>query len=187
MKIIGVVGKSGSGVGELLKKVGGGDCEFFDFGEETEKLLASGEEGYRQVINFFGEEFLLKNGKLNIKKLRKFVYGNFHKLRIFQFLMEPLLFNHLQKKLDESEKSVCIVTLPGLVEWGGVRQFEKLLWLDCSEELLMSEFSKKKLLIEAEKFVESERKLFVKPDLPMVVCKSIEELLVEVEKSIKSV
>lgn len=183
MHIVAIVGKSGSNLAEMLAELNIGKVEIFDFAREREKLLEPGEEGYRQVINYFGEEFLYKDGWLNLAKFWKFVYQDYHKLRIFEFLMEPLLFNQLHKREKASGRHGGLIFLPGLVDLALYKTFNSVIWLDLpKDQLILNLNNVEKPLVAAEKMCEIEEKLFPKPEHPMIVCKSKEELIKQVEK-----
>jgi dephospho-CoA kinase len=90
---------------------------------ELEKLLAPEQEGYRQVVNYFGEDFRLKGGKLNIRKLERFVNEDIHKKKIFQVLMEPVFYNFLQSELDAFAEDSFAVFIPEPVQQKLLQRF----------------------------------------------------------------
>lgn len=182
MKILAIVGKSGSNKEKLLQSIDWEKVELFDFGNETEQLLKSGDEGHRQIMNYFGEEYLYKDGRVNLNKLWKFIYQDFHKLKIFNFLMEPLLFNQIQKKLDGTSKQFCLVLLPGLVEINNYQRFDEIFWLDLDKEAVLLNLRGKSLPVSAEKYLDTQSRLFLKPARPMILCKTKDELVDQVEK-----
>lgn len=187
MHTVAVVGKSGSDLAGILESCDLGKIEIFDFAREREKLMEPNQEGYRQVINYFGEEFLYKDGWLNLNKLWKFIYGDFHKLRIFEFLMEPLLVNELHKREKSSGRRGFLVFLPGLVDQNLYEKFGNVFWLDLSQEQLLKNLRVGDWPAAAEKLWDAEARLFLKPKSHIIVCKSQEELREEVEKWLRFV
>ena len=187
MYTLAIVGKSGSNLQKILEDLNIGKIELFDFVEEQKKLMEPGEEGYRQVINYFGEEFLYKDGWLNLTKFWRFIHQDFHKLKIFDFLMEPLLFNQLQKREKSSNRKGGIILMPGLVELSLYEKFSQIFWLDLPKENLIANLSLEIAPMAAEKLWEAESRLFLKPEQPMIICKSQEELVEQVEKWLRFV
>jgi len=187
MQILAIVGKSGTDKEKLLHSLDLSQIEIFDFARETEQLLKTGDEGHRQILNYFGEEFLYKDGRVNLNKLWKFVYLDFHKLKILNFLLESILFNQLQKRLDGSAKKACIVLLPGLAGIEHYTKFNNAIWLDFPDDQLLPNLRGRKLPVPAEKYLDTQNRLFLKPPTPLLICQNKEELIDQVEKWLKFV
>ncbi len=135
----------------------------FDFDEELQKLLAFGQEGYRQVWNYFGEEFFDKKGHLKKAKFWRFVYQDYHKLKILYFLMEPLLLNQLQKFKDSVTVPTIIVFAPGLVDNKSYDGLGNICWLNWPEAEQIADLDGLKPPVPAEQFVRINRQLFPLP------------------------
>jgi dephospho-CoA kinase len=181
MQILAIVKAYGEAKQQVLKVLDLEKTEFFDFDLETDKLLVSGGEGYRQIVNYFGEEFLTKGSEINQRKLWKFVYQDHHKLRIFNFLLEPLLLNELQKIKDISTKEALVVFMPGLVDLSAYGNFKNILWLDWPKDQQLQQVSGLKLPVLEDKFWDVNSRLFVRPDLPMKISKSSQTLQEDIE------
>lgn len=181
MEILAVVKIFGGAKKVVLNILDGQQVDCFDFDTETDKLLQPGQEGYRQIVNFFGEQFLRKNGQINFRKLWKFVYQDHHKLRIFNYLMEPLLFNELQKIKDFSKKSALIIFLPGLVDLQAYKNFNNILWLDWPRDQQFKEMADLDLPVDIEKLWEAQSRLFLRPDITMKISKSRQSLPEDIE------
>lgn len=99
--ILGVTGYLGSGKStalDFLKKHG---FACIDADKIVHDLYESGNDGWRKIKDFFGEEFLTKdNGKVNRSKLRKVVFNNAPKLRILEKIIHPLVFNEMRKRIQ---------------------------------------------------------------------------------------
>jgi dephospho-CoA kinase len=98
-----------------------------DFDSVLPAMMEPGQEGYRQVLNFFGEEYLLKSGKINLNKLRKFISDNEHKIRIFHFMMEPVFLNLLQELSDRDSEKSFLVIMPRLVSPKNISRFDSVI------------------------------------------------------------
>src|SRR5579883_2532813 len=97
--VLGIAGYIGSGkttVGRIFEELG---AEFIDADKVVDELYQKGEDGYRKILSFFGEEYFKKNGELNRKKLAQAVFGDPKKLRILHDLIHPLVTNLIQKKI----------------------------------------------------------------------------------------
>ena len=165
-KVIGIAGLSGSGksvLADLLVKNG---AEHFDGKVILEALMVPGEEGHRQIINFFGDEFLLKSGRLNQKKLWKYVYTDWHKLKILDFILQPLLIDRFQKLLDVSKADLVVMEMVGFVDTHWQKLINEWIWIERGN------YPGKQLLqidpiinLSVERILEVQKSLYVKPDI----------------------
>jgi dephospho-CoA kinase len=112
-----IVGFMGGTEDDLAFYLSGKEKEFtkiVDFNQTINDLIEPGEEGYRQIINYFGEEFLKADLRINTRKLWRFIGVDIHKKRIFHLLMEPIFFNYLQTLSDAKMDMKIMVILPEL-------------------------------------------------------------------------
>ena len=128
IQVFAILGVSRDAKLEALAEVK--NIDIFDFQDELDKLLEVGQEACRQVGNYFGDEFLKKDGSLRAKKLWKFVMSDFHKLRIFYHVVEPILLNQLQNLKDSTSKEKIIVLMPGLLNTSVLGKFDQIVYLD---------------------------------------------------------
>ncbi|MBT3704877.1 dephospho-CoA kinase [Candidatus Peregrinibacteria bacterium] len=107
--ILGICGHPGSGKSEVLKILQGKGWYVIDADEVVHRLYEKGRPGQRKVVDFFGDEFISKDGSVNRSKLRKVVFSDFKKLKILNVLIHPLVFNEISKelyKLDEEKVAI---------------------------------------------------------------------------------
>jgi dephospho-CoA kinase len=98
-----------------------------------ETSLWPGNEGYRQIINFFGKEFVDAKGFLKLNKLFEFLYEDPNKLKIFNFSIYPVITNDVQKFLDEHAEENIVIEADTFAKnnWG--KFVDQLIWLDSVE------------------------------------------------------
>ncbi len=83
----------------------------FDLMEMEINLLKPRFEGYRQVLNYFGEQFLKQNRELNLIKFYNFIFSSHQKLRIYIFMISPILANEIVKFLDANKmKNILVIS-----------------------------------------------------------------------------
>ncbi len=135
--IYGLSGYIGSGktlAASYLESVG---FLYISADEVINKIYEPGGEGYKKIYNFFGEEFILKCGNINRKKLAKFVFSDVNKLKILNGLIHPIVTRKIKNLLRDSSSSFIVVeavyldyrNLGGLVD--------KIVWIDSSEDKIM--------------------------------------------------
>lgn len=103
--VLGVCGKTASGKSEVLKVLAGLGWKVLDADKIVHDLYRSGREGQRRIADFFGEEFISKNGSVNRRKLLKVVFGDRKKLKILNALIHPLVINEIRKFIDSCADS----------------------------------------------------------------------------------
>ncbi|MGL5830670.1 MAG: dephospho-CoA kinase [Candidatus Altimarinota bacterium] len=166
------VGGFGTEMAELLEQKGFKKLIINDL---IESSLWPGNEGYRQIINFFGEEFLDNKGFIKLVKLFEFLYNDHNKLKIFNFSLYPIITNDVQKFLDVHVGENIVMEADNFAKnnWG--RFVDKLIWLQTDEELRRKRFAD--LGLEGSYFDKIERsynKLGYKPDWVDEELKNIE-------------
>lgn len=96
MKIIGIVGKQGSGKSTfaslLSKKL---NCQHIDVDKISHKALAQ-PEIISALCNEFGNQILNENGSINRKKMGEIVFVNKNKMKF----LEDLTYAYMQECLD---------------------------------------------------------------------------------------
>jgi dephospho-CoA kinase len=160
--VIGIAGWSGSGkssAGNFLEKLGAKKIDCFVL---LQNLFQPGEEGYRQIVNYFGEEFLLKSGKINQRKLWKFVYSDLHKLKILDFLLQPLLIDRCQKLIDSSECQIIVIEQIAFVDQNWNKIIDQKIWLE-RESMSFIEGKMTEFYLPLLNVLEIQKRLYTKP------------------------
>lgn len=140
--VLGISGFMGSGktaAGEFFQKLG---AHFIDADQVVDGLYQKGEDGYRKILSFFGEEYFKKNGELNRKKLAKDVFGDPKKLRILHDLIHPLVTTRVQKMIDQGGPGIFVVEATYFDKKHLRALIDGLLWLDCPRDVLLNRIRK---------------------------------------------
>jgi len=101
--ILGVCGNIASGKSTFLRVAEEQGWLVINSDKIVHELYSPGKEGQRRVSDFFGEEYIQKNGHVNRKKLGKIVFGDIKKLKILNALIHPLVINEIQKIIDKNK------------------------------------------------------------------------------------
>lgn len=134
--ILGVCGCIGSGKSEALKVLEKHGWFVIDADKIVRGLYGPGGAGQRKIADFFGEEFLRKDGSVNRLKLRKVVFSNVKKLKILNVLIHPLVFNEIGKILDKVDaEKVAIEAVYFEGKYLG-KIVDKLLLIDRSRRVI---------------------------------------------------
>lgn len=139
-KIIGIAGFICAGkteAGRFLETLG---ASFIDADEVVNNLYRKGNEGYRKMVNYFGDEFLKKDGELDRQKISRFVFEDRNKLTILNHLIHPLVTNEVQKLIDASGARTIFVEATYFEPKYLGRLVDEILWIESDKALLKQRF-----------------------------------------------
>lgn len=129
--VLGICGKIASGKSTVLsvfKKYG---WFAIDADKIVHELYKADMPGQRRIADFFGEEFMKKDGSVDRAKLRKVVFDNEKKLKILNKLIHPLVLAEVLKILSDAKdvKNIALEAIYfGDKVFGGV--IDKILVVD---------------------------------------------------------
>lgn len=104
MKVIGLTGNAGTGktsVARYLKSLG---AEVFEADAVAKKLTAPGEPLLSKIIEVFGPEYLLPDGSLDRKKMRRLIFTDPNARRKLEEITHPAIAAAIEKWLAELRK-----------------------------------------------------------------------------------
>lgn len=122
--LIGLTGNIASGkssVGKLLKENGLPVIEADRIGWE----ILERKEIIQEILDVFGN--ILKDGKVDRKKLGNIVFSNKRKLKIFNALVHPPLLQKLKREIDKRSGKVIVVNAALIFEWEIEHWFDKII------------------------------------------------------------
>lgn len=103
--IIGIFGPIGSGKSTVVGLFRERGYVSWDADEAVNKLYMSGGAGAKKIGEFFGYQFLVKDGSVSKKKLGRLVLSHPAKMRILEHIIHPLVVNDAQHWIDEQKKA----------------------------------------------------------------------------------
>lgn len=138
MGIGGYIGSGKSTAGVFFEKCG---ARFIDADKVVDELYQKGDDGFRKVISFFGDEYLTAAGELNRKKLAKAVFGDPKKLRILHDLIHPLVTNRIRKMVDQGSDKIFAVEATYFDKKHLQSLVDKVIWIECPKDILFERLS----------------------------------------------
>ena len=122
--LIGLTGNIASGkssVGKLLKENGLPVIEADRIGWE----ILERKEIIQEILDVFGN--ILKDGKIDRKKLGNIVFSNKRKLKIFNALVHPPLLQKLKREIEKRNGKIIVVNAALIFEWEIEHWFDKII------------------------------------------------------------
>ncbi|HEX6996732.1 MAG TPA: dephospho-CoA kinase [Gammaproteobacteria bacterium] len=102
------------------------------------EVVAPGEPGLTAVREAFGAEVLTATGELDRRKLRDIVFADEAQRRRLERILHPLIRARTLERLRALEAPYAIVAVPLLVETGFGKLVDRVLVVDCPEEVQLA-------------------------------------------------
>lgn len=136
---VGLTGGLASGksfVGQALAALG---CHLIQADELGHEVLLPGGEGYLDVAREFGPGILKVDGTIDRKRLAAEVFEKPEQLEKLNQLVHPHVFRRERELLEQFAKSdprgIVVVEAAIMIETGSYKTFDRVILVECSEEL----------------------------------------------------
>ncbi len=133
--LVGLTGGIGSGkstVSGCFSRLG---VDVIDADDIARALLAPGAPGLAPVLAAFGSDLLGADGALDRARLRRIVFADAAQRRRLEAILHPLVWQSIAESVAAAAGPYCIVSVPLLVETGSTGRVDRVLLIDCPEEL----------------------------------------------------
>jgi dephospho-CoA kinase len=132
---IGLTGGIGSGksvVSQLFSDLG---VPVIDTDQLSRELVTQGSPLLEEISKYFGKEILLKSGDLDRKQLRQIIFEDKEKKQRLEHLLHPQIKQSILKQLTKFGDTYVVIAVPLLLENNNYNFINRVLVIDCSEEL----------------------------------------------------
>jgi dephospho-CoA kinase len=99
------------------------------------EVVEPGETGLEQIVTHFGENTLNPDGTLNRKQMRNLVFDNSEARKELENILHPLIRKRSDEQLAKLSTPYAILSIPLLVETGLTSAVDRVLVVDCPEEI----------------------------------------------------
>lgn len=134
--VVGLTGGIGSGkttVAKLFETLGAG---LVDTDEIAHELTRAGQPAVEQIRRQFGPEYVDAEEGLQRSRMRALVFADAQARARLEAILHPLIRAAAAARVAGSSAPYVLLVVPLLVETGGYRrQVERVLVVDCDEEL----------------------------------------------------
>lgn len=143
MKVIGLTGGIASGkslVAGILRELG---AIVIDADAIAREVVEPGTEAWREIVEAFGEEFLLPSGHLDRKKLARKIFQDPAARKALEAITHPRIRQRIlkevdrQRSLDDSCRRVIVLEIPLLFETGRPPGLDGVIVVYADEEVLL--------------------------------------------------
>jgi len=128
--LTGGIGCGKSTVSDLFKQY---SIPVIDADEISHALVTPNSSALQKISTYFGQDCLTASGHLNRSHLREIIFNNALKKTQLEAIMHPLIFAEIDKQVQQSNASYCIISIPLLIETNMQSSVDHILVVDCPE------------------------------------------------------
>lgn len=133
--LTGGIGCGKSTVCEIFRQLG---VPVIDTDELARQVVTPSSSVLGEITEIFGRKIINADGSLNRNKLREMVFSDAAKRRQLEAVIHPAIRSLLHKKLSALDSAYVIIAIPLLIEKSWQAQVDRILVVDCSEELQLA-------------------------------------------------
>ncbi|MGX2039909.1 dephospho-CoA kinase [Methylocaldum sp. MU1018] len=134
MLIIGLTGGIGCGKSTVAELFADKGVPILDADVIARELVEPGRPAFEAIKQRFGT-VILKNGRLDRAKLREIVFSDPEAKRWLEALLHPLVYSEIGQRITTLSAPYCLVVVPLLLETGQRALVDRLLVVDCPEDI----------------------------------------------------
>jgi dephospho-CoA kinase len=139
--IIGLTGGIGSGKSATAKYFKDIGIDIIDADYVAKNVLIKNSAGYKLFIHKFGNKFLDKKNEIDRSLLRSEVFSKPDKKIELEKIIHPLVSEEILSFINNSRSPYCIVMIPLIFETNSSSNYDRVLVIDCNEEVQISRAS----------------------------------------------
>ena len=133
--LVGITGGIGSGksaVGNFFIELG---IDVVDADDLARAAIAEGTQGCELIIKRFGNDILDHSQQIDRKKLRKVIFGNPEEKQFVESIIHPEVAKAMTEFVKNAQSPYKMIIVPLLFETDSQNMYDRVLFIDTSEEL----------------------------------------------------
>ncbi len=134
MLIVGLTGGIGCGKSTVAKLFAARGVPILDADVIARELVEPGRPAFDAIKRHFGVA-VLRGGALDRGKLRDIIFSDPEQKRWLEDLLHPLVYSEISRRTAALTGPYCIVVVPLLLETGQRHVVNRLLVVDCPEDV----------------------------------------------------
>ena len=135
MYIVGLTGGIGSGKSTVAGHFSRLGIDIVNADLAARHVVEKGSHALSEIVNYFGQQALLKDGTLNRAFLREIVFKHPDKRQWLEKLLHPLIRAWIQEAIENSSSAYTILESPLLLETDQHSLVNRILVIDVPVEL----------------------------------------------------
>lgn len=106
-----------------------------DADDIARQLVEKGQPALNRIALEFGPDILDADGALNRSQLKALIFSDPTKRQTLEGILHPLVYQTIQASLEKLDAAYCIICVPLLIETGMTGFVDRVLVIDCPEEI----------------------------------------------------
>ena len=146
MRLIGLTGSIGTGKSTVSKMLREKGVEIIDADAISRHISEVGNEGYKKIVELFGEGVLSEDKSLDRKKIGNIVFSNENELKRLNDAMHPIIMNEVENQVAELASAgleIAVLDAPLLIESGLNEFVDFVLLIVCNEDVQIERIQKR--------------------------------------------
>lgn len=135
MLTIGLTGGIGSGKSAASNFFSSLGITIIDADRIAYQITSQGTKSYDDILSHYGPSILLANGDLNRKIIRDTIFNQPNEKQWLEELLHPQIRKIITDQISISTGPYIIVSIPLLAESTGITFLDRVLLIDCTQEL----------------------------------------------------
>jgi dephospho-CoA kinase len=148
--VVGLTGGIGSGKSSVAEAFAERGVDVTDTDRLSHALTAPGQAGYAPVLETFGPAFLRPDGSFDRGRLRELVFADDGARARLEAILHPLIREAAAKEIAGWKGPYGILVVPLLLEREGASRVNRVLVVDCPEDVQVRRVMKRSALSEGE-------------------------------------
>ena len=141
--IVGLTGGIGSGksaAGNEFFKLG---ITVIDADSVAKGAALKNSKAYINIVDHFGSNILNKLKEIDRKKLRDIIFSDPSQKDILESFLHPVIRENITNQILSSKSQYTIIMVPLIFETNSMNQYQRILVVDCDEEIQISRAAKR--------------------------------------------
>jgi dephospho-CoA kinase len=147
--IVGLTGGIGSGKSAASDAFENLGIQIIDTDKISHLLTSINSDCLDAITNTFGSE-IIENGQLNRAKLRRIIFGDDLARNKLENILHPRIRQKVEEALSEVKEPYAIIVVPLLVEKKKYEFINRILVIDCDEQIQINRVKKRNNLNDKE-------------------------------------
>jgi dephospho-CoA kinase len=132
---IGLTGGIGSGKSEAARQFARLGATVIDTDLIARQLVEPGQAALAEIVDAFGAGVLDADGRLNRDRLRQQVFADPSRRRLLESILHPRIRARALLEAGRAQAPYCLLVIPLLAETGDDYRLDRVLLIDCPENL----------------------------------------------------
>jgi dephospho-CoA kinase len=141
--IVGLTGGIGSGksaAGNEFFKLG---ITVIDADSVAKDAASKNSKAYINIVDHFGSNILNNLKEIDRKKLRDIIFSDPSQKDILESFLHPVIRENITSQILSSKSQYTIIMVPLIFETNSMNQYQRILVVDCVEEIQISRAAKR--------------------------------------------